>query len=353
MLFFGNDLTNPSTQLQPCSLEHLFHQIREDKQLEQEVAKLRRVLALDPSSYKRLKTRLPYFCGASFEGGNRKINHFLSIEWFLIDLDHLGRAPETMARLQEQLQQDERVALLFTSPSGGGLKLVFRLDQPCTDTKLFSDAYKGFAHALAEEYQLGEYLDGRTHDVTRVCFLAHDPKAYHNPLCDQLDWRQYLPIPTRALELEWEAAEKETLPIHPGKSHSIHPVTYSAILEKLQVKARSNPLRRPVQVPGVLEQMKPLMERALLEQGIELEASNPIQHGYQLEVKSGQHTACFNVFFGKKGFSVVLTTRKKDHPELGELVRFIAEQAIYQFQEWDLASAQPDEAVLPLSNLPY
>lgn len=352
MLHFGKELTNAQHSMQPSTLETLFHQIRDDRQLREEIGQLRRVQALDKGSYTRLKTRLPYFCGARFREGYRKTSHFEAIHWMILDLDHLEAEIERN-ELRKQLIQDERVALLFTSPSGNGLKLVFKLEEPCLDTKQFSDAYKGFTYAFSQQYQLEPYLDRITHDVTRVCFLSHDPQAYHNPLCEPLDWKRYLPVPTLAIEaLPLNYESDSNLP-KPGKSHQIHPETYADILRKLQTKARNNPMAKPVLVPAVLEEVQPAIVLALEEQSIQTLDTRPIQYGYQFSVQSGVHSATFNLFFGKKGFSVVLVDKRKDHPELGELVCFLAEQTIYQRQHFTNGLPMPDEAPSPQINVPY
>lgn len=334
MLYFADNLLDSNTVLQPLSLEAVFHRVRDDAALREDIARLRRVRQIDVSAYARLKSRLPFFCGARFTGGIRRSAHFECIEWMILDMDHYDGSEADLAALRARLCADERVALLFRSPGGEGLKLVFRLSAPCTDTKRFSDAYKGFAFAFAEQYGLGRYMDLRTCDATRVCFLSSDPEAYINPMSDTVAWEAYLPEQAQPVFSAFEPAAAEVPVEKPGRSHQIHPETYADILQKLQTKARPNPMKRDIHVPEALQAAMPSVVRALEAEGMQVSAQRDIQYGRQLSVAHGANKAGINVFYGKRGFSVVLVPRQGDHPELGALVVFLAEQAIFGRQAW-------------------
>jgi hypothetical protein len=352
MLYFADNLLDSNTVLQALSLEAVFHRVRDDAALREDIARLRRVRQIDKSAYARLKARLPYFCGARFEGGIRRSAHFEQIGWMILDVDHYDGPEADLEALRVRLCADERVALLFRSPGGDGLKLVFRLQEPCTDTKQFSDAYKGFAFAFGEQYGLERYIDFRTCDATRVCFLSSDPGAYVNPMAETVAWQRYLPEQVQPVLVQAlfsaSATEGVVAPEKPGCSHQIHPETYADILRKLQTRARPNPLKRDVFVPEALQAAVPAVVQALSAEGIEVTEQRDIQFGCQLIARHGNNTAAVNVFYGKKGFSVVLVPRKSDHPQLGDLLVFVAEQAIYGRHAWP---GQPagDVAGLPES----
>lgn len=336
MLYFADNLLDSNTVMQPLSLEAVFHRLRDDAALREDIARLRRVRQIDVSAYSRLKARLPYFCGASFAGGIRRSAHFERIEWMILDIDHYDGSEADLAALRARLCADERVALLFRSPGGEGLKLVFRLHEPCTDTKRFSDAYKGFAFAFAEQYGLERYIDLRTCDATRVCFMSSDPDAYINPMSDTVAWQAFLPEQVQpVLAAAVSAGAAAAVPAEkPGRSHQIHPETYADILRKLQTRARPNPLQRDVHVPEALRAAMPCVEQALAAEGILVATRRDIQYGCQLSVEHGANKAGINVFYGKRGFSIVLVPRQGDHPELGALVVFLAEQAIFTLHVW-------------------
>ena len=85
-------------------------------------------------------------------------------------------------------------------------------------------------------------------------------------------------------------------------------------------------------------------------QGIEVAATTPIQHGRQLSLTTGANRAELNLFYGQRGFSVVLVPKRGTHPALGELAKFVAEQAIFSTQAWEAGRSDTDAA--PSSETP-
>lgn len=333
MFFQGSNLLDAQAAMELVSIEAIYHRLRDDGALRDETERLRKVKQLDVGAYTRLKTRLPFVCCGQFRNGIRRSEHFETIQTWILDVDHYSGNMTDLVALREQLKADERIALLFVSPGGDGLKLFFKLTHPCTDTKRFSEAYKTFAFAFGEQYNLTRFIDFRTADVTRVCFLAHDPHAYINIMGDDIDWEALLPEQTQlALKqvLEPVQAEGEKS----GRSHAIHPEVYSDIMRKLKAKAKPNPLHKPVFVPEVLTIALPVIIASLAEEGMELKAQRDIQYGIQLEIQCKNDRADVNLFYGKKGFSIVLVERKNTNLHLGQLVIFMIEQALYSRHSW-------------------
>lgn len=93
---------------------------------------------------------------------------------FSIDLDHL---PDVEGTFQKLLADPYfETALLFRSPSGDGLKWIVTID------------YEGHTHAqmfaaISQYLQLkyGVEMDQACKDISRACYLPHDPRAYINP----------------------------------------------------------------------------------------------------------------------------------------------------------------------------
>ena len=343
MFHTAANLLDTATALQPATLEAIYHRVRDDAALRDDTVRLRRVKQLDASAFARLKTRLPYFCCGQFRGGVRRGEHFERIEAWVLDVDHYSGDETVLTELAVRLRADERIALLFRSPGGDGLKVVFRLQEPCTDTKQFTDAYKAFAFAFGERYGLGKYLDFRTSDVTRICFLAHDPHAHVNPLAEPINWRALLPEQTQptladlfagAAKAPLSESDAEAVAEKPGKSHAIHPDTYTDILRKLQVRARPNPLKRDVFVPEALGLALPAVQAALEAQGIQVTEVRDIHFGKQLALTCGNDTAEINLYYGKRGFSVVQVPKRNTNESLGGLAAFVTEQAIFGRHEW-------------------
>ncbi|AHW61040.1 virulence protein E [Draconibacterium orientale] len=91
-----------------------------------------------------------------------------------IDFDHISN----LQQLKEQLLEDEyfETELLFVSPSGDGLKWIIPIDITEATHQNF---FQAIANYIREAYQLEVDKSGK--DVSRACFLPHDPEAYINP----------------------------------------------------------------------------------------------------------------------------------------------------------------------------
>lgn len=320
--YYGENLTAAATPLQPIELPDLQARIAHDPALAEQIRQLRRTRNLDREAYRRLKLRLPFFCTSTFTGGLRRSEFFAAAAALVLDVDGCASSTAELAAWRSKLQADPRVAWLFVSPGGDGLKVVVHLDPPCTETKVFSDCYKAFAFEFAAAYQLGDFLDHRTSDCTRVCFLSADPALYHNPLPIPVDWRSY----RSPVELPRPTPPPADLP---NESHAIRPDVYREILRKLGTQARP-PQERPPFVPALLEALLPEFTAALAAQQLAVTEARDIQYGKKLVIAHQGHTAEVNVFYGKKGFSVVRVDKRIHHESLGQLAVHLLEQVIYQ-----------------------
>ena len=90
-----------------------------------------------------------------------------------IDFDHL----ENLNEVKNLLLQDEyfETEMLFTSPSGDGLKWIIKIDLSQATHQEF---FKAIANYLKETYNLKVDQSGK--DISRACFLAYDPLAFLN-----------------------------------------------------------------------------------------------------------------------------------------------------------------------------
>jgi hypothetical protein len=70
--------------------------------------------------------------------------------------------------------------ILFVSPSGGGLKTVFRVP---ADEGLHLGSYRAVRQHIADlcGEEIARKLDEKSKDITRLCFLSYDPDLYYNP----------------------------------------------------------------------------------------------------------------------------------------------------------------------------
>jgi len=99
-----------------------------------------------------------------------------------IDFDHLNN----LEILFNSLLKDEYfdTQLLFRSPSGNGLKWIIQITLPLSNLDslgIFSHAnyFAAVANYIQQTY--GVTVDKSGRDISRACFLPHDPQAYINP----------------------------------------------------------------------------------------------------------------------------------------------------------------------------
>lgn len=95
-----------------------------------------------------------------------------------LDLDHVGDR-FALWTLREQLIADENFItwLLFTSPSGDGLKWVIEIDLGKCDHKTWFRALQNYVRTT-----YGLEVDEKCINVSRACFLPHDGSCYVNPV---------------------------------------------------------------------------------------------------------------------------------------------------------------------------
>jgi hypothetical protein len=331
-LQYGINITSAEDTLQKVPLERIVQGIQHPKaKLRNQIERLRMVRTVDERQYGRLKRQLPYFVCGHFHPVQRRREHFSSIETFVVDLDHLQRAGLDKEAVRQKLQEDERTLLVFTSPSGDGLKVMFRLKERCLDAGLYSYFYKAFVQKLAVQYGLEQVVDLTTHDVSRACFLSIDPKVYYHAEASAVVLEQYFDAqsPDEVISVQKEAKKmKEQQPDPPRADRE--PLSDEVLLA---IKQKLNPNFRPrkkkeAYVPPELETVMPVIREKLAAADIELRDTEGIHYGKKMQMAAGPHLAEINVFFGKRGFSVVKTTKTGTNPELAALCYQIIYEAL-------------------------
>tara|TARA_Y100001934_G_C12365317_1_gene783123 strand:- start:271 stop:2631 length:2361 start_codon:yes stop_codon:yes gene_type:complete len=131
----------------------------------------------------------------------------------VIDLDHLGTM---LTKAKKKLSSDPHVFACFVSPSGNGLKAVYKVP---SDIERHADAW---ATAAKRVQSLTGIKPDHGNDVARLCFASHDPEAYHNP---------------QAVELEIETTptlekEKPTLSLQVTAPTALQGLSDSELIEK-------------------------------------------------------------------------------------------------------------------------
>lgn len=93
------------------------------------------------------------------------------------DFDHVEENFRNWLKMQLIELKVVNTALLFTSPNGDGLKWVVVNDFGQENHKIFYDAMENYLKTM---FQIK--IDKACSDISRACFLPHDPSCYLNPL---------------------------------------------------------------------------------------------------------------------------------------------------------------------------
>jgi hypothetical protein len=91
-----------------------------------------------------------------------------------VDFDHLQNLSDIKSRLLADEYFDTQ--LLFVSPSGDGLKWIISID---TAAMPHGDYFAAIANYIVQTSGVAVDKSGR--DLSRACFLPHDPQAFINP----------------------------------------------------------------------------------------------------------------------------------------------------------------------------
>lgn len=336
MLQWGLHITQSGDPLHKIAVEEMFRRIRQPKAAFQDrIRQLRAVRAMDEKQYRELKKGLPYFVCGLFHPAVRRRENFAEIRHFLLDLDHLSQAELPIEPLAQRMSGLPELEMCFTSPGGDGLKLMFRLSEGCRDAAMFSAFYKVFSRRFAEQYQLQQVIDYATSDVSRACFVSSDPEAFYNPEATPILMEDFLP------GLDFELAEKavreaeKAIPPPPAMNKEPEKDVLQQIRQKLNPNARPAPRAKQHHVPPELDQVAPLLAEKLAEMGLQLASANPINYGRQLRVAAGHLWAEVNLFYGKRGFSVVKTTKSGSHTELADIAAQAIEEILFTLETKD------------------
>lgn len=125
------------------------------------------------SLYKQSQFAYATFCGEFDLRSNDTVKTISNL--LCVDFDHIS----DVESLKQQLLQDRyfTTALTFRSPSGDGLKWVIEINK---GTHSHSDFFRAVAAYITKTYGVEPDKSGK--DISRACFLPHDPEAYINPL---------------------------------------------------------------------------------------------------------------------------------------------------------------------------
>jgi predicted small metal-binding protein len=329
MLQIGKNITAAHDQMQKIEPLQLFDKIAHpSSELTSKIEQLRTLHTIDPKKYQQCKTGLPYFTCGIFNPPLRKLENFGSIEYFMIDIDHLSALEVSVENLKTVLKQDSRVVMMFVSPGADGLKIMFHLHEKCFEAVQYKAFYKLFAHQFSMQYQLLQVIDLRTCDVTRACFLSADQDAFFNPDHENVRIKEFVNFDN---EFEFEAAcetireIEKNAPRHPTEHKEEKPLSedlFDEIKQKLNPSVKTNK-EKIIYVPEELEKTIEIVKQRMNETGITFKTVTNIHYGKKFVFEAVLKWCEINLFYGKKGFSVVITPKAGSNSELAEICRKI------------------------------
>ena len=316
--------------LKKTDLEYLFHSLVNPRpEIASRIRQLRLIRTLNVKQYSLLKRQLPYFVCGVFSPPFRKTENFAYTEYFVVDIDHISDKGQDIDNLRTILQSDSRIVLCFISPSEDGLKLIFRLKDRCYDAGLFSLFYKAFTCNFSSQYNLEQIVDSKTSDVTRACFISMDSNAYYNPNAESVDLSAFVntdnPESVAVLkQMHNDAKHSKTKDAVSTQEQNQDPdpdeETMRNIRNLLNPKLERLSSQRPIYVPEVLEDLIDDLKRHIEETGVIVDKITSIQYGKKISMSVGMKQSEINLFYGKRGFSVVKSPRCGTSLELNDLM---------------------------------
>ncbi|MCO5236643.1 MAG: CRISPR-associated primase-polymerase type B [Chitinophagaceae bacterium] len=331
MLWLGKHITRAGDVLEPVEVEKI-HRALQNPYGEVAVLqkRLQAIRMIDLNQYRKLKTALPYLVCAQFQPRVRKKENFVFTERFIVDIDHLSEFDRDREQLREQLKSDPRVELLFSSPGGDGLKLLFVLKERISDSGYYALFYKSFCLKFAETYHLAGAVDTKTNDVSRCCFVSYDPEAWYNPGAEKTDASAYMPDEGASdfdrFHFEIKEKEKnltgEKKELGISRDEGAAPLTddiLNQIKQKVGMRVKK-PVEKTYIQPEELDHIIPQVLEELTAIGVQMVKMVPINYGRQIKVAAGDYWAEVNVFYGQRGVKIVGTTKTGSNKKLCESV---------------------------------
>ena len=172
--FYNNPITNtkPSKHLTLLEVNNLI----KGPDYKDRTLKLRSITDPDAAShFKKSEFDCVTFSGVfSKRSSSSLVNHSGLLT---LDFDHVENLDQKKQDLLDDPKSDLLIDLLFDSPSGHGFKSIISID-----VMQFSHQqwFESLSHFLKKRYNLE--LDRSGKDVSRACFLPHDPNVWIHPI---------------------------------------------------------------------------------------------------------------------------------------------------------------------------
>ncbi|MEA3505657.1 MAG: CRISPR-associated primase-polymerase type B, partial [Bacteroidota bacterium] len=325
MLSVGNNIKSYNDTLSKITINEFFYKIKNSNdKLISFLIQLKEIMHIDKKKYRELKTRLPYIVCGVFSPSYRKKENFAHTSFFILDIDHITEKEINLQTLKNKLKNDKRIVMMFISPSGDGIKLIFEFAEKCYDAGKYQLFYGLFAEEFSVQYNLQQVIDKKTSDVSRACFVSYDPDAYFNQQAEKININNYINF-NNAFEVhkaeKIEKQNKQNKNVVGKQEHENNPQDLpSNILNeiratlnpKLEKKQKEKQIYVPEELDNILNDIKNTMQN----HKINTENIKNIHYGKQIKFSADKIWAEINLFYGKKGFTIVKTTKSGSNKEL-------------------------------------
>lgn len=319
MFSVGSNVRNNSEPLKKVTPEYLFNALHSPKpEFLSRIRQLRIVRQINESQYVQLKQQLPYFVCASFNPPFRNTKNFAFTEYFIMDIDHICEKGLILDDLRRKIESDSRTMMCFLSPGEDGLKVIMKIKDRCYDAGVYSVFYKKFVYEFSLQYDLQQVLDIRTSDVTRACFMSVDSSAYYNPDAEPVDMAEIIDMEDSSVLLRQKKEVEESISALTDMADSSSNAVeirepdddaMERIRGLLNMKTKKVSVERPVFVPAILDTIQGELNDYVSDIGFMISEIINIQYGKKIRAKLGLKMAEVNLFYGKRGFSVVVSPK--------------------------------------------
>lgn len=148
----------------------------------------------DPERAESLKKALQCFTASCTTNGGHKSADVIAHSGLLqVDVDKIGM--EAAERLRDALQGEPCAFAAWLSPSGNGLKILVRVPD---DISRHAESFAAVEKHFLEKWEVK--IDPSCKDVSRLCFVSHDPDLWINPDAEIIDVGSVINVGTAIAE---------------------------------------------------------------------------------------------------------------------------------------------------------
>lgn len=207
------------------------------------------------------------------------------------------------------------------------------------DNEAFVITQKGERHRIPvddiKSIQISRGAQITSDAVMLACFLSYDSEAYFNNDCEPVDIGLYVqssdPLSMFDLMAKQKKAEKELPPVDVTTTPSDPD---KEIMDRIKqcLHPNSKTIRKKADA-FVPEQLNMIIDELVVyiqDTGLVVSEIIDIQYGKKIRISMGMKQAEINLFFGKRGFSVVKSPRSGTNGELNDLTTQLIQSFIYQ-----------------------